>query len=184
MERNDQRGGSLSSRGLEESKGEHIIHMHDLEACLLRPQETEEHHSPLLSQFQTPQLPNTPPRRRLHPNNPNLDTNPTTLPPSCNPHPHHQHLGFRFRRLFGSPRLLHACPIIVILCVILLWWFSSPVNLAIKDGRFIEHSSNLWPFALNETDLTLSRQTVLAVATSPNPNIELIMSMVDKAASS
>ncbi|XP_021716306.1 uncharacterized protein LOC110684198 [Chenopodium quinoa] len=176
MERKALRGGNSSP-----NSEEHIIQIPNLDA-----EQTEEQHSPLLSQSQILQLPHTPPRRRVLPNS-NFDTNPTILPPAfINNHNHRNNYrrlwAFRLRHFFGSSWVLHSIPVIIILCFFLLWWFSNPVNLAIRDGRFMqEHSSTVRPFSLNDTDLNLSRMTMLAVATLPDPNIELMLSVVDKA---
>lgn len=46
------------------------------------------------------------------------------------------------------------------------------VNLAIKDGRIIQSFSVQKAVSLNDTEFNLSRMTILAVAASPNSNIQ------------
>ncbi|XVF20167.1 hypothetical protein REPUB_Repub11eG0175000 [Reevesia pubescens] len=32
---------------------------------------------------------------------------------------------------------IHAIPLLVLICFFILWWFSRPVNVEIKDGRIV-----------------------------------------------
>ncbi|KAH7560953.1 hypothetical protein ACOSP7_016554 [Xanthoceras sorbifolium] len=37
-----------------------------------------------------------------------------------------------------APKYVHVIPVILLLTFFILWWFSYPVNLVIKDGRIVE----------------------------------------------
>ncbi|KAJ7947745.1 putative Transmembrane protein [Quillaja saponaria] len=59
---------------------------------------------------------------------------------------------------------IHAIPLIVLLCVFILWWFSYSVNLTIKDGSITALRQIEIPLPLNKTHIDF---TILAVAASP-----------------
>ncbi|KMT05416.1 hypothetical protein BVRB_7g175430 [Beta vulgaris subsp. vulgaris] len=131
-----------------------------------------------MSQPQIQQL-HSSPRRRVLPNV--VNSNPIDLPSALlnNNSIINRSIGFRVRRFIGSSSsrhnwslVLHGFPLLVLLCFFLLWWFSSPVNLAIKDGRIIQSFSVQKAVSLNDTEFNLSRMTILAVAASPNSNIQ------------
>ncbi|KAI5576971.1 hypothetical protein POPTR_009G093700v4 [Populus trichocarpa] len=73
-----------------------------------------------------------------------------------------------FRRLripnMMSDKWIHAIPMVVLLCLFTLWWFSYPVNLEIKDGRIvgIHRADHDTPLPLNTRHVALA-----ATATSP-----------------
>ncbi|PIN00710.1 hypothetical protein CDL12_26788 [Handroanthus impetiginosus] len=51
---------------------------------------------------------------------------------------HKRHSGSFRRGIWGSrlqEKLIHLIPVIVLLCFFILWWFSYPVNVEIKNGR-------------------------------------------------
>ncbi|GFY99205.1 hypothetical protein Acr_13g0006060 [Actinidia rufa] len=76
-----------------------------------------------------------------------------------------------FSAIWSIPasKWIHLVPAIVFLCIfILIWWFSYPVNLKIKDGRIIATHKIELPQPLNETHFDL---TILALATPPNGSI-------------
>nr|DAD26006.1 TPA_asm: hypothetical protein HUJ06_027474 [Nelumbo nucifera] len=37
----------------------------------------------------------------------------------------------------SSKKWVHIIPVIVLLCILILWWFSHPVNVVIKDGNIV-----------------------------------------------
>uniref|UniRef100_A0A2C9VZ36 Uncharacterized protein n=1 Tax=Manihot esculenta TaxID=3983 RepID=A0A2C9VZ36_MANES len=43
------------------------------------------------------------------------------------------------RARLASEKLVHLIPVVLLLCLFILWWFSYPaVNLIIKDGKIVE----------------------------------------------
>ncbi|GAB2286114.1 hypothetical protein Dimus_020538 [Dionaea muscipula] len=71
---------------------------------------------------------------------------------------------------YGSPeRLIHLIPLIVLLSCFILWWFSYPVTLVIKDGQITEiNRIEPLPETLNKTLVEL---TILASATPSNASV-------------
>ncbi|OIS97639.1 hypothetical protein A4A49_03986 [Nicotiana attenuata] len=69
-----------------------------------------------------------------------------------------------------SGKWIHLIPLAVFLCLLILWWFSYPVMLEIRDGRIKEiHKIEVVPELLNETtnvDLTILAMTT-ATASAP-----------------
>ncbi|KAI6685723.1 hypothetical protein NL676_031636 [Syzygium grande] len=63
-----------------------------------------------------------------------------------------------------AEKWLHAIPLIVLLCFFILWWFSYPVHLVIKDGSIAAIHRIEIPWEFNETRIDLS---LLASASSP-----------------
>ena len=52
------------------------------------------------------------------------------------------------------------------------------LDLRIEDGRMINKTSTERDVFLNDTEGTLSRMAILAVANSPNPNIQFMLSLM------
>ncbi|KAK1398506.1 hypothetical protein POM88_008369 [Heracleum sosnowskyi] len=73
-----------------------------------------------------------------------------------------------FKTASLSIKLIHILPLIVLLCLFVLWYFSYPVNLEIKDGRLTKINRIEMSRSLNETRVDLS---ILAKATSPNVSV-------------
>ncbi|QCD88290.1 hypothetical protein DEO72_LG3g2832 [Vigna unguiculata] len=61
-----------------------------------------------------------------------------------------------------AEKCIHLIPVVVMLCLFTLWWFSFPVNLEIKDGRITAIRQIHAPLP-NNTRIDL---TMLAVAAS------------------
>ncbi|KAA8549527.1 hypothetical protein F0562_001455 [Nyssa sinensis] len=74
----------------------------------------------------------------------------------------------------SSAKWIHAIPVIVLLCFFILWWFSYPIKLEIKDGRIIAvHRIEMpQPLKVRDTHVDL---TILASATSPNGSVPRII---------
>ncbi|KAL1817151.1 hypothetical protein DCAR_0521570 [Daucus carota subsp. sativus] len=68
----------------------------------------------------------------------------------------------------ASLKLIHILPLIVLLCLFILWYFSYPVNLEIKDGRLTRIKPVVMSRSLNESRVDL---TILAKAASPNVSV-------------
>ncbi|KAK7856634.1 hypothetical protein CFP56_022675 [Quercus suber] len=66
--------------------------------------------------------------------------------------------------------VLHAIPVIVLLCLVLLWWFSYHVKLVKEDGLVTAIHQIETTVPLNDTHIDV---TILAVATSPNTSVPL-----------
>ncbi|XP_052187063.1 uncharacterized protein LOC127797904 [Diospyros lotus] len=64
-----------------------------------------------------------------------------------------------------SVKWIHCIPVIVLICLFVLWWFSYRVNLETRDGRIIAVHRIRTPEPFNDTRVDL---TVLALATAPN----------------
>ncbi|KAL2470418.1 Protein kinase superfamily protein [Abeliophyllum distichum] len=73
-----------------------------------------------------------------------------------------------------SQKLIHLIPVLVLLCLFILWWFCYPVILEIKNGRIIAIHSIDTPWSLNETQVDL---TILALTLPPYPSIRAIQTM-------
>ncbi|KAK3206124.1 hypothetical protein Dsin_020170 [Dipteronia sinensis] len=62
------------------------------------------------------------------------------------------------RETSPAPKCVHVIPVILFFTFFILWWFSYPVNLVIKDGKIVEIVPNemLLPAALNDTNVELA----------------------------
>ncbi|KAK2380401.1 hypothetical protein P8452_36650 [Trifolium repens] len=66
-------------------------------------------------------------------------------------------------------KMIHAIPMLVLLCIFTLWWFSFPVDVEIKDGTITTIRPFDTPISNDHTRFDL---TILAVAaSSPIPSI-------------
>ncbi|KAK2643233.1 hypothetical protein Ddye_024996 [Dipteronia dyeriana] len=82
--------------------------------------------------------------------------------------------GTRQSRRETSPaqKCVHVIPVILFFTFFILWWFSYPVNMAIKDGKIVEIFSTeisnemLLPAALNDTHVELA---ILQLASALSP---------------
>ncbi|XP_030968030.1 uncharacterized protein LOC115988604 [Quercus lobata] len=70
----------------------------------------------------------------------------------------------------ASKWVLHAIPVIVLLCFFLLWWFSYHVKLVKVDGLITATHQIETPVTRNDTHIDV---TILAVATSPITSVPL-----------
>ncbi|XP_057954946.1 uncharacterized protein LOC131148971 [Malania oleifera] len=67
-----------------------------------------------------------------------------------------------------SEKWIHAVPVLVFLSLFILWWFSYPVNLVIKDGRITAIHRIEIPLPVNNNHFDL---TILASATQPSASV-------------
>ncbi|CAI8616502.1 unnamed protein product [Vicia faba] len=63
-----------------------------------------------------------------------------------------------------ADKMIHAIPLLVLLCLFTLWWFSFPVDLEVKDGRITTIRQMDIPISNDHTRFDL---TILTVAASP-----------------
>ncbi|KAL7264596.1 hypothetical protein ACSBR1_002536 [Camellia fascicularis] len=77
----------------------------------------------------------------------------------------------KMSRSRSSEKWIHVIPVIVFLCIFILWWFSYPVNLEFKDGRIMAVHRIEMADPLDETRVEF---TILASTTPPNTSISQI----------
>ncbi|KAF2300467.1 hypothetical protein P3X46_000273 [Hevea brasiliensis] len=73
------------------------------------------------------------------------------------------------RSRLAAEKLVHVIPVIVLLCLFTLWWFSYPVNLVIKDGKIVAtHRFGMpQPFNNNHVELAILVSTISPVTSVP-----------------
>ncbi|TYI35056.1 hypothetical protein ES332_A03G049500v1 [Gossypium tomentosum] len=76
----------------------------------------------------------------------------------------------RFRMFPLPEKLVHAIPLILFLCVFILWLLSRPVNVEVKDGKFVAIHHMDMPFPLTDVPIMPSDRT-----SSPIPSVPLIL---------
>ncbi|XP_038680838.1 uncharacterized protein LOC119981778 [Tripterygium wilfordii] len=65
-------------------------------------------------------------------------------------------------------RYIHAIPAIVLISIFILYWFSHPVNVEIRDGRIEAIYQVDEPLSLHKSHVELA---ILAYAASPIPSV-------------
>ncbi|XP_048324331.2 uncharacterized protein LOC125420916 [Ziziphus jujuba] len=70
-----------------------------------------------------------------------------------------------------SKKLIHAVPLLLFLCFFILWWFSYPVNLVIKDGRIMSIQPIEMEQPLNNSITHIDLGIVAAAVSPPLPSI-------------
>ncbi|KAL3750869.1 hypothetical protein ACJRO7_011798 [Eucalyptus globulus] len=83
--------------------------------------------------------------------------------PISNRDPHDIGKGETVQSRFAG-KWIHVIPLIVLLCLFILWWFSYPVHVVIKDGRLVAIHRIEISREFNETRADLA---LLASASSP-----------------
>ncbi|TYH23909.1 hypothetical protein E1A91_A03G049000v1 [Gossypium mustelinum] len=76
----------------------------------------------------------------------------------------------RFRMFPLPEKLVHAIPLILFLCVFILWLLSRPVNVEVKDGKIVAIHHMDMPFPLTDVPIMPSDST-----SSPIPSVPLIL---------
>ncbi|XP_050231159.1 uncharacterized protein LOC126680141 [Mercurialis annua] len=71
-------------------------------------------------------------------------------------------------------KLVHAVPLVVLICLFTLWWFSYPVNLEIKDGEIVGIQR---VEMLQSLDNDLVEFAILASATPPEAAVSQNITM-------
>ncbi|KAF8396654.1 hypothetical protein HHK36_018278 [Tetracentron sinense] len=69
------------------------------------------------------------------------------------------------RRLSGDEKWIHIIPLIVFLCMFILWWFSHPAVEVIKDGRLLATVNLIKVMPLNDTQVN---HTAMPQVSEPN----------------
>ncbi|GLT71990.1 hypothetical protein SLA2020_439660 [Shorea laevis] len=86
---------------------------------------------------------------------------------------HDLHRGFVKRQILRMKRMwIHAIPLIVLICFLVLWWFSYPVNLVIKDSKITAIHEIEMPMSLNDTD-DIDVAILAAAISSPIASVPL-----------